>query len=114
MQGKAIAKYVSVSPRKARQVALLLKGKRVEDALNILHFSVKTGSRVLEKTLRSAVANAMYGEETDRTGRGVEKLAVKEIRVDEGPMRKGIRPRAMGRATKIRHRSSHIKVVVTD
>jgi large subunit ribosomal protein L22 len=99
MEGKAKAKYVSVSPRKVRQVAQLLKGKGVEEALNVLHFSIKAPSHVLEKTLRSAVANAM---------------AVKEIRVDEGPMRKWIRPRAMGRATRVRRRSSHITVVVAD
>ncbi len=114
MEGKAKAKYVSVSPRKVRQVAQLLKGKGVEEALNVLHFSIKAPSHVLEKTLRSAVANAMYGEESERGGRGAETLAVKEIRVDEGPMRKWMRPRAMGRATRIRRRSSHIMVVVAD
>lgn len=115
MEGKAQAKYVHVSPRKVRQMAQLLKGKGVEEALNILHFSVKASSRALEKAIRSAVANAMYEEESNRGGgRGAEALRVKELRVDVGPMRKWIRPRAMGRATRIRRRSSHITVVVTD
>ena len=115
MEGKAKARYVHISPRKARQVAQLLKGKGVEEALNILHFSVKAASSALEKTIRSAVANATYKEKSDRGGgRGAEELTVKEIRVDVGPMRKWIRPRAMGRATRIRRRSSHITVVVAD
>jgi len=113
MEGRAQAKYVRVSPRKVRQMSELLREKGVEDALNILHFSIRASSRALEKTIRSAVANAMYEEESDR-GRGVEELTVKEIRVDVGPMRKWIRPRAMGRATRIRRRSSHITVVVAD
>lgn len=114
MLGEAKARYVHVSPRKARALAALIRGKPVEEALNILHFSVQRSSTPLEKTIRSAVANALQKEDEDEGHRDqdAEHMEIKEVRVDEGPMRKWIRPRAMGRATRIRKRTSHITVVV--
>ena len=114
MIGEARARYVHVSPRKARALAALIQGKPVEEALNILHFSVQRSSVPLEKTIRSAVANALQKEAEDEGGgdRDAEDMEIKEIRIDGGPMRKWILPRAMGRATRIRRRTSHITVVV--
>jgi len=111
MEGRAIAKYVKVSPRKARQVAELVQGKPVEEALNILHFSPKKASRPIEKAIRSAMHNLLQQR---AEGKDVSDLVVEQVRVDEGPTRKWYIPRAMGRATRIRRRSSHITVVVTE
>ena len=112
MEARAIAKYVKVSPRKARQVAELVKGKPVEEALNILHFSPKKASRPIEKAIRSAMHNLL--QQRAEGGKDVSDLVVEQVRVDEGPTRKWYIPRAMGRATRIRRRSSHITVVVTE
>lgn len=115
MIGKARARYVHVSPRKARALAALIRGKPVEEALNILHFSVQRSSIPLEKTIRSAVANALQKEAEDEEGhrdQDAEHMEIKEIQIDGGPMRKWILPRAMGRATRVRRRTSHITVVV--
>lgn len=113
MEARAKAKFIKGSARKVRQVADLVRGKKVEDALNILHFLRRDASTSIEKTLRSAVANAV-GKAEDSKREEVEDMVVKEIYVDEGPTTKRIRPQAMGRAGRIRKRSSHITVVVGD
>ncbi|HID94545.1 MAG TPA: 50S ribosomal protein L22 [Candidatus Latescibacteria bacterium] len=110
MEAKAKAKYIRVSPRKARQVVDLVKGKKVEEALNLLHFLKKAACRPVEKTLRSAVANALSAENSSKLD--AEDLVVKGAYVDEGPTTKRLQPRAMGRATRIRHRTSHITIIV--
>ncbi|MCF7885577.1 MAG: 50S ribosomal protein L22 [Candidatus Marinimicrobia bacterium] len=108
MEAKAVKKYAKQSARKLRQVADLVRGKDLEDVLNTLHFSRKKSSRMIEKTVRSCVANMMNTDE----GAAIEPedLYLKEIVIDEGPTMKRYRPRAMGRATEIRKRSSHITV----
>jgi large subunit ribosomal protein L22 len=98
------------SPRKMRLVADLVRGEKVEKALNILRFSSKEASRRLEKLLLSAVANwQAKNEEAD-----IEEaeLFVKEIRVDGGSMLKRLRPAPQGRAHRIRKRSNHVTIVV--
>ena len=98
------------SPRKMRLVADLVRGEKVEKALNILRFSSKEASRRLEKLLLSAVANwQAKNEETD-----VEQaeLFVREIRVDSGTMLKRLRPAPQGRAHRIRKRSNHVTLVL--
>ena len=109
METRATAKYVRVAPQKARLVVDLIRGENVEKALTTLHFSSKRAARVIEKTLRSAVANAEENNDAD-----VDKLYVKSVWVDEGPVAGRFRPRAQGRATAIRKRSSHITVVVSE
>jgi large subunit ribosomal protein L22 len=109
MEAKAVAKFLRVSPQKARLVAQNVKGKPVEDALNILKFTPKKAARLIEKVLTSAIANAEHNANLD-----VDSLFVKEVRIDGGPSWKRIRPRAMGRAYRIIKRTSHITVVVDE
>lgn len=112
MEARAISKYVRMSPYKVRLVVDLIRGKDVEEALNILHFTPKAASVPVEKTVRSAVYNAinLHGDEKLK----VEDLYIKEAYVDEGPMLKRYRPRARGRVGRIRKRTSHITIVVAE
>lgn len=106
---KAVARYVRISPLKAQQVINLIRGKDVEEAVSILRFTPKEAARLIIKVLNSAAANA---EKNLHISRG--KLYVSAAYVDQGPTLKRIRPRAMGRAFRIRKRTSHITVVVTE
>ena len=107
METRAVAKYIRISPQKVRLVADLVRGKKVEDALNILMFTPKGSAPVIAKLLKSAVANAGQKEGVD-----VDTLIVKRITVDEGPTMKRFRARAMGRGTRILKRMSHISITV--
>ena len=109
METKAVAKYIRISPQKVRLVADLVRGKKVEDALNILMFTPKGSAPVIAKLLKSAVANAGQKEGVD-----VDTLVVKRITVDEGPTMKRFRARAMGRGTRILKRMSHISITVEE
>ena len=109
MEARAVARYVRISPRKARQVIVLIRGKDVGEALTILRHTPKAASSVIEKTLRSAVANAENIHEMDG-----QDLYVARAYVDEGPTLMRIRPRARGMAFRIRKRTSHITVVVAE
>jgi len=109
MEARAVARYVRISPRKARQVIDLIRGKDVGEALTILRHTPKAASSVIEKTLRSAVANAENNHEMDG-----QDLYVARAYVDEGPTLMRIRPRARGMAYRIRKRTSHITVVVAE
>ena len=109
MEARAIARHVRVSPRKARIVADLVRGKSIELAIETLRYSSKAVSVPIRKTLESAMHNL-----ADRFEHPVEPhdMAIKEIFVDEGRTMYRIRPRAQGRAFRIRKRSSHITVTV--
>jgi large subunit ribosomal protein L22 len=109
MEVKAVGKYLRVSPYKARLVADQVRGKPVDEALTVLKFTAKKSARLINKTLRSAIANAENSEMID-----VDNLFIKSILIDEGPRLKRWRPRAMGRATRIIKRSSHITVVLAE
>jgi large subunit ribosomal protein L22 len=109
MEVTAKTRYVRVSPRKARLVTELIKGKKVQEALNILAFTKKASAKTLTKLINSAVANAQQNNQMD-----VDTLMVKRISVDGGPTLKRYLPRAMGRATKISKRTSHITVVLDE
>ena len=109
MEEKAVVKNIRISPQKARLVADLIRGQQVDAALNTLRFMPKKGARIIRKLVESAVANASQNEAID-----VDTLFVKQVYVDGGPMLKRIRPRAMGRATRILKRSSHITVVLDE
>ena len=107
MEARAVAKFQRVAPRKARLVIDLVRGKSVEEARQIMQFSDRAAAEVVLKVLNSAVANA-----ENKSQAQPEDLIVKEIYADEGPTLKRIRPRAQGRAFRIRKRTSHITVVV--
>ena len=109
MQAKAIAKYVRISPRKARLVMDLIRGKEVGVAISILRHTPKAASPLIEKVIHSAVANAEHNFSMD-----TDNLVISEAYVDPGPTMKRFRPRAQGRATRINKRTSHITVVVSD
>ena len=109
MEARAITRFVRISPVKVRLVADQIRGKRVEDALNVLKFIPKRSGVLIAKTVRAALANA---ENTQRVD--VDRLFVKQIMVDEGGMWKRFLPRARGRATPVRRRLSHITVVLDE
>ena len=104
---RAVAKWVRVSPSKARLVIDLIRGKDVDEAFDILHFTNKAVAVDVEKVLRSAVANAV-----NNNGLRASDLYVKACYVDQGPSLKRIRPRAKGSASRILKRTSHITVIV--
>jgi large subunit ribosomal protein L22 len=110
MEARAINRYIGTSPRKMRLVIDLIRGKSVDEALNILHFSPKHASRVAEKVLRSAVSNLQNKDEAGRLEPG--EMIVKEAFVDVGMVMKRILPAPMGRAFRIRKRSNHVTIVV--
>jgi large subunit ribosomal protein L22 len=110
MEARAINRYVGTSPRKMRLVIDLIRGKRVNEALHILHFSPKSASKVAEKVLRSAVSNLQNSDEGGRVD--PEDMVVKRAEVDGGMTMKRISAAPMGRAYRIRKRSNHITIVV--
>jgi large subunit ribosomal protein L22 len=107
MQVKATARYVRVAPNKARQVVAHIRGLDVGEAQRVLAFSPKGVAEQILKTLNSAVANAEHNEDLD-----AEDLFVRTVTVDEGPTLKRYQPRAMGRAYRIRKRTSHITITL--
>ena len=109
MEAKAVAKYIRISPRKAAQVADLVRGNSVGEAYAILKFTPNKGAAIIEQVLKSAVANAEHNYNMD-----VDKLYVSTIFVDQGPSLKRFKPRAMGRADGIMKRTSHITVMVSE
>jgi large subunit ribosomal protein L22 len=112
MEARAISKYNRQSPRKMRLVIDLIRGKPVDEAYSILQFSKKKAAEQIDKTLRSAVANAKSKADTAGDYVDVDDLYVKEAYVNEGPRLKRWRAAAMGRAAPIQHPTSHIIVVV--
>ncbi len=109
MEARAVGKYIRISPQKARLVADVVRGMDVDKAITTLRFMPKKGAGILRKVIESAVANATQDDQMD-----VDNLYVKKIFVDGGPSLKRIRPRAMGRATGIIKRTSHITVVLDE
>ena len=108
METRAVAKYVRVSPRKARIVIDTIRGKDVNEALESLQFNQRAVSETVSKVVTSAAANAEHN-----FGVRSENLYIKECYVDEGPTIKRYRPRAKGAASPINKRTSHITVVVS-
>ena len=111
MEARAINRYIGTSPRKMRLVIDLIRGKSVDEALHLLHFSPKHASKVAEKVLRSAVSNLQNKDEGGRLE--PEEIVVKEAFVDSGLVMKRISPAPMGRAYRIRKRSNHVTIIVT-
>jgi large subunit ribosomal protein L22 len=112
MEAKAIAKGIGMSPRKVRLVVDQIRGRSVNDAYAILQFSKKAAADPVAKTLRSAVANAQYKAQEEGDVLDVDTLHVREAYVDEGATLRRWRAAAMGRATPIRKRTSHITLIV--
>ena len=112
MQARARAKYIRMAPRKISRVLDLVKGLNVSDALNTLHFTQKSATVPIEKAIHSAVANLGNIEEGQRLD--LNDIYITRASVDQGPTLKRFRPMSMGRAGKIRKRTSHLTIVVED
>jgi len=102
-------RFVRVAPTKVRLVADMIRGKGSEEALNVLTFTKKAAAKILIKLLKSAIANATQKKTID-----IDRLYIKKIAVDQGPTMKRYQPRALGRATQIRKRTSHISLVLDE
>jgi large subunit ribosomal protein L22 len=109
MQAKANARHIRIAPRKVKLVIDLIRGKQVGEAISILRHTPRAASPVVEKLLNSAIANAEHNYSMD-----VNNLVISEIFVNQGPTMKRFRPRAMGRASRINKRTSHITLVVSE
>ena len=107
-------RYARISPRKVRPLADLIRGKFVDEALDILRYQPHRGARMLEKVVRTALANAQDPDQNQGRPVDVDQLIVSEARVDGGPMFKRMRPRARGMAFLIKKRMSHIHVTLKD
>lgn len=109
MEAKALAKHIRIAPRKIRIVMNLIRGKNVGEAFAILKHVPKVGSEVLEKVLKSAVANAEHNYDMN-----ADNLYISEAYVDQGPTLKRIHPRSRGQAFKILKHTSHVNIVVKE
>ena len=110
MLSKAILRHAKMTPRKARRVVDLIRGKRAAEALLSLRFMPYRGARFVEKLLKSAMANA----EQKNTQVDIDKLKIKTAFVDNGPFVKRMEPRSMGRANVIKKRSCHITIILSE
>lgn len=118
MEARAIQRHIGIPATKVRQVIDLIRGKPVEEALAILQYSPRRAAEIIEKTLRSAIANATR-QDDDEEGAvapsvDVEDLFVSRIQADEGRTLKRLRPRARGTANRINKRQSHVTIIVSD
>ena len=111
MQARAYVRGLTISPRKMRVIANLVRGKKVEDAVGMLELTPKKAARLIVKAVKSAAANA---EDKSGGDASVENLRIHTIAVDGGTIAKRWMPRSMGRANRINHKTSHLTVVVTD
>jgi large subunit ribosomal protein L22 len=108
-QAKSIARFVRIAPRKVQLVVDLIRGKQVGEAIAILRHTPKAASPIVEKVLNSAIANAEHNYSMDPNN-----LVISQTFVNQGPTMKRFRPRAMGRASRINKRTSHITIVVSE
>jgi large subunit ribosomal protein L22 len=109
MEYRAIHRFADMSARKLRPFATLIRGRPVDEALELLRFLPNKSARLLEQVLKSAIGNA-----EDRGARAIDELVVAESRIDGGPMMKRIMPRARGTAYPIKRRIAHIHVTLSD
>lgn len=110
MESRALLKYAKITPRKARRVIDLIRGKKAGDALLSLRFMPYRGSRYIEKILKSAMSNA----EQKNTNIDSESLVISRAYIDQGPIMKRVEQRAMGRANVIKKKSCHITLILTE
>lgn len=109
MQATASARFIRIAPRKVQLVVDLIRGKEVGEAIAILRHTPKAASPVVEKILNAAIANAEHNHSLNP-----EELVISQAYVNQGPTMKRFRPRAMGRASRINKRTSHITLVVSE
>jgi large subunit ribosomal protein L22 len=109
MEVRAVVKYVRISPQKVRKLIDAVKGKPVETGLGILKFMPQKAAAIIEKVIRSAVANADQNPDID-----VDSLVIRSITADQGPTLKRFKARARGRGTRILKRTAHITVILSD
>ncbi|MEA2015369.1 MAG: 50S ribosomal protein L22 [Actinomycetota bacterium] len=109
MEAKAVERYIRISPRKIRYIVDMIKSKPVEDVIGILTLTPKGAAAAVKKAVESAVANATENHEMNE-----EDLFISKIVVSEGPVLKRFKPRARGRATRIRKRTAHLSVYISD
>ena len=114
MEAKAKARFVRVTPQKARRVVDLIRGKQAGEAVAVLKFAPQAAAEPVLKTVQSAIANAVEGAKRNSQRLDEQDLYISEVFVDEGPTLKRFRPRAQGRASQILKRTSHITVVVAE
>ena len=112
MEAKAKARFVRVTPQKARRVVDLIRGKQAGEAVAVLKFAPQAAGETVLKVVESAIANAREGAKRANERLDEQDLYISEVYVDEGPTLKRFRPRAQGRASQILKRTSHITVVV--
>ena len=110
----ARARYLRMAPRKVRLVADLIRGQKVEDARNTLQYPVKAAAPLLDKVLNAAVANAEHAATERRERIDTDAMIVQRVTVDEGPTRRAYLPQPRGRATRLRKRTSHVALWITD
>lgn len=108
MEVRAVSKFVRISPRKTNLVAALVRDRKAPEAMAVLQSLNKYAARIIAKTLASAISNAKNKDMDEKS------LWIKSIKIDGGPMYKRYMPRAMGRATMIKHRTSHINILLSD
>tara|TARA_Y100000996_G_C22070770_1_gene457353 strand:- start:164 stop:511 length:348 start_codon:yes stop_codon:yes gene_type:complete len=113
MESRAVSKYIHQSPFKIRKTLNSLRGLKVDDALNKLHFSSEKASVVIEKTLKSAIANLLV-QNQESENINTENFQIKRAFVDGGPVMKRFRAASMGRASRLRRPTSHLTIIVTD
>jgi len=104
---EAVHRFAHISPRKVRPLADLVRGKQADEALDILRYQPNRGARLLEKVIRSAMANA-----EDRRAPNLARLTVADVRIDQGPMFRRLRPKARGMASVLKKRMAHIRVAL--
>ena len=109
MEVRAVAKYIRISPQKVRLIIDVVKGKQVETALDLLKFMPQKAAAIIEKVIKSAVANADQYPDIE-----VDSLVVRNIIADQGPTLKRFRARARGRGTRILKRTTHITVILAE
>ena len=114
MEARAEARFIRMSPRKARLVLDLIRGRDANDAVNLLRFTKKRAAREVQKVLRSAIANAEFVADKEKVTLDVDNLYVAEAYAGDGPRAKRIRPAPMGRAHPYQRRTCHIVVEVAE
>jgi large subunit ribosomal protein L22 len=114
MEGRCVTRYIRKSPRKLREVVDMLRGRDVNEVLRLLSGLRKGAASSVEKSFMSAVANIQEKAKQQKTSVNLDSFYLAEARVDEGPVLKRHRPRAMGRATPVKKRSSHLTLVVRE
>lgn len=114
MEAKAQARFVRVTPQKARRVVDIIRGKQADEAISVLQYAPQSAAVTVRKIVESAIANARVKADQESVPFNEDDMVISRVFVDEGPTLKRFRPRAQGRATQILKRTSHITVIVAE